>query len=112
MHKSTLGYKNIININKPMDYACLEENISELPEKFKFIEKSAIGESYLGKNINLLKIGDGPHKVIYIGSHHGSEWITSLILKINLHRPKPRILPILIVMQDVKFFYTVMCLFC
>ena len=80
MHKSMWGYKNIININKPMDYICLEENISELKTKFKFIDNIIIGESYLGKNINLIQIGGGSHKVIYIGSHHAMEWLTSLIL--------------------------------
>ena len=80
MHKSLLGYKNIININRPMDYACLEENICDLQAKFKFIENYIIGESYLGKNINLVRIGGGAHKVIYIGAHHATEWLTSLIL--------------------------------
>lgn len=80
MHKSALGYKNIININRPVDYACLEENIGDLLSRFKFIDNIVIGESYLGKNINLIRIGNGAHKVIYIGSHHAMEWITSLIL--------------------------------
>jgi len=80
MHKSMWGYKNIININKPMDYACLEENINDLQSQFKFIENIIIGESYLGKNINLIRIGNGAHKVLYVGSHHAMEWITSLLL--------------------------------
>ena len=80
MHKSMLGYKNIIDINRPMDYNCLEENIAGLQSRFKFIDNIIIGESYLGKNINLIKIGNGAHKAIYIGSHHAMEWLTSLIL--------------------------------
>jgi len=39
MHKSMWGYKNIIKTNRPMDYACLEENINDLQAKFKFIDK-------------------------------------------------------------------------
>ncbi|MCL1857846.1 MAG: M14 family metallocarboxypeptidase [Oscillospiraceae bacterium] len=80
MHKSRRRYKNIININKPMDYLCLEENINDLQSQFKFIENFIIGESYLGKNINLVRIGNGARKVIYIGSHHAMEWLTSMIL--------------------------------
>ena len=80
MHKSMWGYKNIVNINRPMDYSCLEENICDLKAQFKFIDDVIIGESYLGKNINLIRIGNGAYKVIYIGSHHAMEWITSLIL--------------------------------
>ena len=74
------AYKNIIDITGNMDYNRLEQNINELANRFKFIEKILLGKSYLGKNINLLKIGNGEHKVIYVGAHHGMEWITSMIL--------------------------------
>jgi len=74
------NYKNIVNINRPMDYACLEENLLELRGRFGFLNKSVIGWSYLGKNINLIRIGRGERKVIYIGAHHAMEWITSLML--------------------------------
>ena len=89
MRKSDWQYKNIIDINRPMDYLCLEENIAELEDKFcsagcigftGCIEKRVISKSYLGKNINLIKIGGGVRKAIYIGSHHAMEWMTSLIL--------------------------------
>jgi len=80
MHKKALKYKNIVDINKPMDSICLEQTISDLKARFKFAENIIIGESYLGKNINLIRIGNGPHKVIYIGAHHAMEWITALIL--------------------------------
>ena len=75
-----MRYKNIIDINNCMDYNCLEQNINKLTDKFKFAEKILLGKSYLGRNINLLKIGNGGHKVIYIGAHHGTEWITSMLL--------------------------------
>ena len=74
------NYKNIVNINRPMDYACLEENLLELCGRFGFLNKSVIGKSYLGKNINLIRIGRGACKVIYIGAHHAMEWLTSLML--------------------------------
>ena len=80
MEKSAYKYKNIININRPMDYNCLEENIADLKSRFDFIDNFIIGESYLGKNINLIRIGNGSRKVVYIGSHHAMEWLTSLLL--------------------------------
>ena len=83
MRKSGWQYKNIININRPMDYSCLEENIADLIKNFgifQCVKRTVIGKSYLGKNINLIKIGNGIHKVIYIGAHHAMEWLTSLIL--------------------------------
>jgi len=80
MQKNKSEYKNIININRPMDYNCLKENIADLCSKFDFIDNFVIGKSYLGKNINLIRIGNGARKVIYIGSHHAMEWLTSLLL--------------------------------
>ena len=83
MHKSNWRYKNITDINSPMDYPRLEESICRLEEQFGFcgcIDRTVIGKSYFGKNIDLIKIGDGAHKVIYIGAHHAMEWLTSMIL--------------------------------
>ena len=73
-------YKNVVNINRPIDYACLQEYISELCANFDFLQNLIIGKSYLGRNINLLKLGSGERASIFIGAHHSMEWITSLLL--------------------------------
>jgi len=75
-----MRYKNVVNITRSINYSCLQEYINELCANFKFLQNIIIGKSYLGKNINLLKIGEGERKSIYIGSHHAMEWLTSLIL--------------------------------
>ena len=75
-----MRYKNIIDIKRPLNYDCLQEYIQELCANFDFLHNIIIGKSYLGKNINVLKIGDGSRKSIYIGAHHALEWLTSLIL--------------------------------
>ena len=75
-----MRYKNVIDITRPINYACLEEYINGLCDNFDFLQSSVIGKSYLGKNINLLKLGSGERKSIFIGSHHAMEWITSLLL--------------------------------
>jgi len=80
MQKKTAAYKSAADTKKPMDFAALSEAAEELLSRFRFIERIKIGESYFGSDIFVLKIGSGAKKVLYVGSHHGSEWITSLIL--------------------------------
>ena len=75
-----MRYTNAVDITRPINYACLQEYINELCVNFRFLQNIIIGKSYLGKNINLLKIGEGERKSIYIGAHHAMEWLTSLIL--------------------------------
>jgi len=75
-----MRYKNVVNTGVPIDYARLQEYTNELCINFSFLQNIIIGKSYLGKNINLLKIGDGKRKSVYIGAHHALEWMTTLIL--------------------------------
>lgn len=79
-----MRYKNVVDTNCPIDYVCLQAYIARLCDNFNFIKNIIIGRSYSGKNINLLKIGEGGRKSIYIGSHHAMEWLTSVIHKINI----------------------------
>ena len=39
-----------------------------------------IGRSILGKNIDFYKIGCGKKHILYVGAHHGMEYITSSVL--------------------------------
>ena len=58
----------------------MNELIEQFAEKYSFISINNLGNSIFGRHIPLVKLGDGKNKVVYIGSHHGSEWITSAIL--------------------------------
>jgi len=62
---------------------CSEElmrTLGELFEKYPFAEVSEIGKSVMNKSIPIIKIGRGDKKILYVGAHHGSEWITSALL--------------------------------
>ena len=41
---------------------------------------SSIGESIFGKSIPIITLGEGKKAVLYVGAHHGMEWITSVLL--------------------------------
>lgn len=44
---------------------------------------SSLGKSVLGRDIPLVRIGRGRRAILYVGAHHGMEWITcSLLLRL------------------------------
>ncbi len=65
------------------DYDKLINDIETLKE-FKNLTVEIIGKSVLGKNIFSLKLGCGKKHIIYVGTHHALEWIsTSLLMKFS-----------------------------
>ena len=66
--------------DKCFDYKELLRKIEEINDEYKFLNICNIGKSILGKSIPLITIGNGNKSVIYIGGHHGMEWITCALL--------------------------------
>lgn len=54
--------------------------VDALCERYEIIERGELAHSILGKSIPLLKVGKGDKAVLYVGAHHGMEWITSVLL--------------------------------
>ena len=65
---------------KAMTSEVLYESIEKLCEAYEIIEKSELAQSILGRSIPLLRVGSGERKVLYVGAHHGMEWLTSVLL--------------------------------
>lgn len=68
------------DLNVPVTYDVMMEKLEVLLNKYRFISVGYIGKSIYNKNIPVIRLGEGSKKVIYIGAHHGSEWITSGLL--------------------------------
>ncbi|MFC4323876.1 M14 family zinc carboxypeptidase [Litchfieldia salsa] len=64
-------------------YEEMMKDLSLLSVKNKdLIEVISIGKSTFGKEIPALHLGKGKKQVLFVGSHHGREWLTtSLIMK-------------------------------
>ena len=64
------------------DYCTVTQIINIFSERYKFMSVTSIGESILGKQLHMLTLGNeaAQKSILYVGSHHGCEWITTLIL--------------------------------
>ncbi len=60
--------------------ASLYETIQTLAADYRFVKLTRIGKSYLGNPLYALTFGCSEKSLIYAACHHGSEYITSLIL--------------------------------
>ncbi len=82
-------YKNNINKEKALldfsvkcDYNTLTEFLDVMRERYDFLSVTCIGETVLSKKIYMLTLGNenADKSVLYVGAHHGMEWITTLVL--------------------------------
>jgi g-D-glutamyl-meso-diaminopimelate peptidase len=55
-------------------------NINSFKAIYPFLQISSIGVSSLGTNIPAIRFGNGSKQVLYVGSTHANEWITSPLL--------------------------------
>ena len=62
------------------DHKIMENIINEIANRYNFVKVGNIGKSILGRSLPLITLGKGNKSVIYIGAHHGMEWITSALL--------------------------------
>lgn len=67
-HNTDYSYRNLIS------------DIERLERRYPFITVSSIGKSLVGRSLPLIKIGKGKKSVLFVGTHHGMESVTSLLL--------------------------------
>lgn len=74
--------RTIIDYKKPLTYSLMMEYIDLFSSRYEDVSVSFIGNSILGKPIPAVILGNPESKsgVLYVGAHHGMEWITSVIL--------------------------------
>ncbi len=71
---------NFISFGNHFDHAALEDIIKKFKNRYDFLEVGNIGNSIFNRSIPRISFGKGKKSVIYIGGHHGMEWITSALL--------------------------------
>lgn len=66
--------------DRPFDYTRLNEELCTLLNAYPFFELTYIGCSVLDRPIPCIRVGHGTREILYVGAHHGMEWITSALL--------------------------------
>ncbi len=72
--------KEKFSMSVPFDHAEVSKCLAWLEERYRFLELHYIGNSVLGKSIPAITFGGGSRRVLYVGAHHGMEWLTSMLL--------------------------------
>jgi g-D-glutamyl-meso-diaminopimelate peptidase len=71
----------IVKANKPYTYEMLENDLSKIQKKYhEKVKIKSIGTTPFDRDIWAIKLGKGKKNVVLIGSHHGREWLTSIML--------------------------------
>lgn len=72
--------KPILDYRRALDHEVMMKYIEIFANRYDFIDVGTLGESILGREIPIIKIGRGEPCVLYVGVHHAMEWITGIIL--------------------------------
>ena len=73
-------FHSIVNTNTPYTSSTLRTDLTNLQNKYPFLQVSSIGNSVLGQPIHSVRIGTGSKEVFYNASIHAQEWITTPLL--------------------------------
>lgn len=66
-------------------YNRLISHIDALLQQYKELKVFSLGKSLFGRDIPVLKLGEGNRNVLYVGTHHSMESVTSLVLMRFVH---------------------------
>lgn len=71
---------DVVQTNIPYTYDVMEKDIRGLEMRYPFLTVDTIGKSAEGRNLYMIKLGNGSREVFFNASHHANEWITSPVL--------------------------------
>lgn len=71
----------VIQARDPYDHHQLQKDLISLKKEFgDILEIRTIGRSVYGKPIQMVRIGEGKDYILFVGAHHGREWVSANLL--------------------------------
>ena len=76
------GLEELFRFQKAADYETMMRCLDALTEEFAFLSVYPMGTSLGGRMIPMVRLGDehAARTVLYVGAHHGMEWMTTVLL--------------------------------
>jgi g-D-glutamyl-meso-diaminopimelate peptidase len=82
-----IGYTQIVNPNEVYTYEQMEKDLLKIKREFpNELSIKKIGSTSFNRNIWAVKLGKGKRNILFIGSHHGREWLTTSMLMVMLEQ--------------------------
>lgn len=82
---STSVQAKIVDPSKIYTYEQFLSDVGSIKEAYgELVQIRTIGQTYFGNEILAIKIGTGKKNILFIGAHHGREWLTSSLLMVML----------------------------
>ncbi len=72
--------KKILDYNNALDHGLMMRYIDLFLQRYPFLSVGVLGKSILGREIPIITLGRGERSILYVGTHHAAEWLTSVIL--------------------------------
>ena len=78
--KIIIPFGSIVPTNVSYTSDLFTTNLLALQVIYPFLEFQTIGRSTLGRGLRAIKFGNGEKELLYVGSTHSNEWITTPLL--------------------------------
>lgn len=72
--------KTILDYPLALTYERMMFYLNCFADRYCHLEFTTLGESLLGRTIPMITLGEGNKTILYVGAHHGMEWMTSILL--------------------------------
>ena len=72
--------RSLLRYEEPVTYELMMEYIKIFQSRYDCVRVSELGRSVLDRPIPMITLGRGKKNVLFVGAHHGMEWITTAIL--------------------------------
>ena len=79
IYPTMINAESVLKVDHMYSYEEMEEDLFILKDTLP-IKLQSIGKSEKGRNLWAAKLGNGEKSLLFVGAHHGREWMTTILL--------------------------------